>query len=152
MAVHANIIANEFITLAHQENKQLTNMQLQKLVYIAQGYNLALLNQCLYFNNTHAWQWGPVVPILYKKLQKYGSGIVVNLINIQEDLISPIPAESKEIIGAVWSSYNSYTGGQLSSITHQNDSPWSVTWAEKRFSVIPIDRIAAHYLKKVQKF
>lgn len=151
MAVHANIIANEFIALAHQEDKQLTNMQLQKLVYIAQGYNLALLNQCLYFNNTHAWQWGPVVPNLYKKLQQYGPGIVANPITIQEDIVSPIPTESKEIITAVWDSYGSYTGGQLSSITHQSDSPWSVTWAEKHFSIIPIKRITAHYLKKVRK-
>ena len=151
MAVHANIIANEFITLAQQEGKQLTNMQLQKLVYIAQGYNLALLDQCLYFNNTHAWQWGPVVPNLYKKLQKYGSGIVTNLIAIQEDIVAPIPIESEEVITAVWDSYGSYTGGQLSSITHQSDSPWSVTWAEKHFSIIPIKRITAHYLKKVRK-
>ncbi len=151
MAVHANIIANEFITLAQQEGKKLTNMQLQKLVYIAQGYNLALLDQCLYFNNTHAWQWGPVIPNLYKKLQRYGPGFVSNRINILKDVVSSIPVKSKEIIAAVWDSYGSYTGEQLSSITHQSDSPWSVTWAEKRFSIIPIKRITDHYLKKVQK-
>lgn len=150
MGIHVNIIANKFISLAQKENKQLTNMQLQKLVYFAQGFNLALLNKPLYYNNTHAWQWGPVIPQLYKKLQQYGSGFVSNHIPVDDHTESNIPPQSNEIIKAVWNYYGTYTGGQLSSITHQKSSPWSITWAEKQFSIIPLERIAAHYKEKVR--
>ena len=76
MSVSSYTVANEFIALAKNEGESLTNMQLQKLVFIAQGYTLAILERQLYYHNTHAWQWGPVVPKLYKSLQKYGSNIV----------------------------------------------------------------------------
>jgi uncharacterized phage-associated protein len=72
-------IANKFIDLAKNEN--LTNMQLQKMVYIAHGFNLALRGTKLYYEDTRAWNFGPVVPELYEKLQIYGSNKVTDKIN-----------------------------------------------------------------------
>ncbi|VVM20244.1 hypothetical protein BSPWISOXPB_8934 [uncultured Gammaproteobacteria bacterium] len=73
-------IANKFIDLAKNEN--LTNMQLQKMVYIAHGFNLALRGTKLYYEDTRAWNFGPVVPELYEKLQIYGSNKVTDKISI----------------------------------------------------------------------
>ena len=72
-------IANKFIDLAKEE--YLTNMQLQKMVYIAHGFNLALRDTKLYYEDTRAWNFGPVVPELYEELRQYGSNQVTEKIN-----------------------------------------------------------------------
>lgn len=143
MTVSSHAIANEFIALAKSEGKALTNMQLQKLVFISQGYTLAILEHPLYFHNTHAWQWGPVIPKLYKPLQKYGRNFVTDPLEAEDSLDQN--SEEMEIIKAVWDGYGHLSGGQLSDLTHKPNTPWSITWKNDQFGIIPEDLIAEHY-------
>lgn len=123
-------------------------MQLQKLVFLAQGYCLAILGHPLHFHNTHAWQWGPVIPKLYKALQQYGSGFVTDSIPT-EDEVDP-KSQEYEVIKGVWTAYGHCTGAQLSALTHHADTPWSRTWEKKQFGVIDNDLIADYYKKLVE--
>ena len=116
-------------------------MQVQKLVIIARGFSLALLDRSLFENNIHAWQWGPVIPKLYKVLQKVTEELAVDT----EESVAP-DSDEFGIIKAVWNSYGKFSGGQLSALTHKPDTPWWKTWEKTRFGVIPIDTIKNHYL------
>jgi len=144
MTYSANAVANAFISLAKREGKALTNMQVQKLVYISQGFSLALLGRSLFKDDAHAWQWGPVIPKLYKALQKYGNKEVTELI---ENVSDPVPDNSDEcaLIKEVWGAYGEFSGAKLSALTHQEGTPWSLTWEQNRFGVIPLDVITEHY-------
>jgi uncharacterized phage-associated protein len=124
-------------------------MQLQKLVFLAQGYTLALLDRPAYYHNTHAWQWGPVVPKLYKKLQQYGSGEVTTPLDIPADDTGHLDSEVARILKGVWSAYNKFSGSQLSEITHRPGTPWSKTWATSKFGVIPNEEIKNYYSKLI---
>ena len=73
MADWSPAIANEFIRLAARERKTLTQMQIQKLVYIAHGWNLAINEAALTHDSPSAWSYGPVYRELYRALQQYGS-------------------------------------------------------------------------------
>jgi len=143
MAVSAQAAANAVLQFARAEGVPLTNMQLQKHVFLGQGFCLALLDRPLYYNNTHAWQWGPVVPKLYKSLQKYGSGVVTAEIPAQDAL--DLTSEEAGVLKAVWDAYKSYSGGQLSELTHRPGTPWSRTWAQEKFGIISNDEIQAYY-------
>lgn len=147
MSVSAHAIANEFIKLAKEQGKQLTNMQLQKLVFIANGYSLAIFDRPLYWNNNHAWQWGPVIPKLYKSLQKYGSGDVTTLLP-SEDVVEN--EEDMDLIKGVWDAYGQYSGMQLSALTHKENTPWSITWATQKFGIIDPELIKKHYKDMVE--
>ena len=136
--------ANAFLDLARREGRALTNMQLQKLVYIAHGYCLAKLKTPLFYNNVHAFEWGPVIPTLYKQLQQYGAEEVKNYISIDEPPISPNSPEM-EIISEVWNDYKEASGLELSNRTHRPGSPWSETWRANQFGVIPDELIARYY-------
>lgn len=149
MTVSSHAIANEFIKLARSEGKQLTNMQLQKLVFISQGYSLAILDRPLYYHNTHAWQWGPVVPKLYKTLQKYGNGQVTDLLE-SEDHLDGDATQEMRIIRGVWRGYGHLSGGQLSALTHKENTPWSRTWESNKFGVIDADLMSNHYRNVLQ--
>jgi uncharacterized phage-associated protein len=138
-------VANAFVRLAREKGKRLTNMQVQKLVFFAQAYTLALLDRCLYERHIHAWQWGPVVPRLYKSLQSYGSGQVTE--EIASDDSVEDASEEYGVIKGVWDGYGKYTGSQLSEITHRDGSPWDKTWKREPFGVISVEEIKAYYKK-----
>jgi uncharacterized phage-associated protein len=142
--VNAVTVANRFIELAKRDGIPLTNMQLQKLVYIAHGWSLALLGRGLIYDPVEAWQWGPVIPSLYHNLSKYGSGEVDSVIPLLGG--QKLRQDEEELIESVWNSYKQMSGFKLSSITHQENTPWSRT--VKTFglrSVIPEKYITDHY-------
>ncbi len=140
----AESVANAFLELARRNGKFLTNMQLQKLVYIAHGYSLAKLGKPLFHNNIHAFEWGPVIPNLYKTLRHYGAGEVKELIPTDAAPISEDGAEM-EIIREVWQDYGDFSGLQLSDLTHRKGTPWSETWRINQFGVISDELIGEHY-------
>ena len=140
----AESVANSFLELARRDEKFLTNMQLQKLVYIAHGYSLAKLRQPLFHDNIHAFEWGPVIPNLYKTLRRYGAGEVKDFIPTGERAI-PEDSPEMEIIKEVWDDYKEYSGIELSALTHRQGAPWSETWRANQFGVISDDLIAEYY-------
>jgi uncharacterized phage-associated protein len=142
--VDAVTVANRFIKLAKRDGKPLTNMQLQKLVYIAHGWSLALLGRPLIKDLVEAWQWGPVIPSLYHNLSKYGAGVIDQPIpTFSSSKLSP---SEESLIESVWNSYGPLSGPRLSAITHQSNTPWSrILKMSGLRSVIPDTLIAEHY-------
>ena len=140
-------VANRFIELAAQNGKKLTNMQLQKLVFLAHGLSLALLERPLTSHNIHAWQWGPVLPQLYKRFSAYGSSSVENPAVCEEAI--PENGEEQEVMSSVWKSFGSMTGPQLSALTHQTGSPWDVIWKSNQYGIIPDELIQDFYRKQL---
>jgi uncharacterized phage-associated protein len=140
----AAAVANAFLDIARQDGKKLTNMKLQKLVYIAHGWHLALFGDPLIYDDVYAWQWGPVIPPLYEHLRQYGSGVVSELIR---DSSTPVDPASREmhLIKAIWQKYGGMSAIQLSGITHQPNTPWSDAWRTWQYSKISDSRIKEHY-------
>lgn len=66
-------IANYFIELAKNDDNLVSPMKLQKLVYFAHGWCLALADKPLINEKVEAWQYGPVVGSLYREFKKYGN-------------------------------------------------------------------------------
>ena len=144
MVVSSRAVANKFLELAKSNEESLTNMQLQKLVFISQGYTLAFLDRPLYYNETYAWQFGPVIKELYETLRKYGNGVVKEILPSEDSLDQNSPKE-KKIINAVWEGYGHFSGWELSAMTHKPHTPWSITWESDSFGIIPTPRIAEYY-------
>ena len=142
-------VANAFLDLANKAGKPMTNMQLQKLVFLAQGYSLAMLNRPMHVNNTHAWQWGPVIPILYKKLQKYGNGLVSEFIPLGVVEEGELDEQDKALIEDVFNAYGSWTGSKLSALTHPRDTPWDITFKSEPFGVIPNALMQTFYAEQL---
>lgn len=101
-------------------------MKLLKLVYFAHGWHLAITNKPLIIDPVEAWEYGPVVPALYRALKKYGSRHVDELLPTGDEPVT-IYEEDKQtlmILDAVWKAYGHFRALQLSDITHMPGTPW----------------------------
>lgn len=140
-------IANKFILLAGQNGYSLTNMQLQKLVYIAFGFYAGFRHERLFDDEIQAWNYGPVIPNLYHQLKKYGVGEVTTLLPANPKTSQDESAVEK-LVEAVWNSYGKKSALFLSSLTHQDGTPWSIIREEtkgRQHATIPFDLIREHY-------
>lgn len=137
-------VFNILYKLARPEGKRLTNMQAQKLVYIAHGFSLAMLDEPLFIDKVQAWQFGPVIPDLYDELRKYGAGEITGRSLSRTRHIKP-DTPKMMVIRAVWNSYGRFSGPELSSMTHQAGTPWSQTYTPGKRREIPNPRIKEYY-------
>lgn len=144
-------VANAVLDEAQRQQKPLTIMQLLKLVYIAHGWSLALLNAPLVNEEPEAWQHGPVFPSIYREFRRFGSQpIVGNAIGpFGMPQVANLSSEQRAIISSVVQSYGDMHAFTLSRITHEAETPWSKTYRGGVGSSddIPNAVIAEHYKK-----
>lgn len=104
----------------------LNNLKLQKLVYYAQAWHLAMNNGTPLFNGKfQAWVHGPVNRDLYTRFVEYKSlyspidaSDIIGGFNPED--IAPI---SRSHIDMILESYACFTGSQLEAMTHE-EQPW----------------------------
>jgi uncharacterized phage-associated protein len=94
-------------------------MKLQKLLYYAQGWHLALYNKKLFREKFEKWSYGPVVRRLYEKLRNYKGKPIHIGVGKGSDLTSSVAT----FLERVWKTYGKYTAIQLSDQSHSED-PW----------------------------
>lgn len=117
-AVTAGSVADFFIRFAHQHGDCITNKKLQKLVYYAQAWHLALYDKPLFTDRIEAWIFGPVQPDLYRRFRKYGADPISEQ-PPKPELPSRAEKHLKDVIGAFWN----FTAWELERMVHEED-PW----------------------------
>ena len=73
MYCSAKAVANHFLDLAERDGTTLNPMKIQKLVYIAHGWHLAIMEKPLIHESVEAWTYGPVIPDLYHEFKRWGN-------------------------------------------------------------------------------
>lgn len=116
-------IANLFVERSIKEDNPITNMKLQKLIYIANGVNLAINNEPLIIERIAVWTYGPVVSSVYHTFKGFGNtkieypALVLNKPNLDD--------EAKKSITDAWEIAGHVSATQLSNWTHNANSPWT---------------------------
>ena len=159
MAYRAASIANEFLDLSDQAERKLTQIEIQKLVYFAHGWNLALTDKPLIGEFIEAWRYGPVVRTLYDAFRKFGSEPITEKAtswrmdsNGKFDCETPViqsdsPVDdfyARELVSKVWQKYGSLSAFKLVEITHLPDSPWRQAFEQNK-PYIPNESIQAYF-------
>lgn len=127
-----------------------TPMKMQKLVYLAHGWNLAINDCPLVDENFEAWPYGPVEEDLYHMFKQYRNNPITDYAkswvgDVEKAFVVPASATYfYEIFDRVISKYAHFTALQLSALTHQDGTPWSITRANG-WSEIPNDLIRDHF-------
>ena len=130
----AKAVANYFLRLAEKEGKKLSPMKLQKLIYFAHGWHLAVYGTPLISEEVQAWKYGPVIRSIYHEFKEFGAGTIdVQATEIKNfSMVTPgIDSDDKntiDLLDTIWRIYGSFSAIQLSNITHRQGTPWEVTW------------------------
>lgn len=145
-------VANWFITKAKESGESLTAMKLQKLIYYAHGWCLALYNVPLVEDQVQAWTYGPVFPRIYHLAKEYGSEPIDSLLygylsapSIVQDSDPRIPLLEK-----IWEVFGKYSASQLSRMTHEPGGPWdkiSKANPGRKGMAIPEDLLTKYFSK-----
>lgn len=155
-------VANYFVQKSLDDNKDLKPLKLMKLVYIAHGYMLALLDRSVFnprFDKVEAWKLGPVVPSVYHSFKMYGNSPILKLTgalqgarivdgNMVADYIEPIlkDKEAIRVCDYVWYRYGTqYNDSTLVSLLHRQGSPWATVYEEGKNNIIPDEFTKAYY-------
>lgn len=150
----ATTVANRFIELASNNNKEFTPMQLIKLSYIAHGFSLAILKRPLLKESVEAWRYGPVIPSLYRKLKPFGSKPVTSPIasafmGLKSESLDD---EDRSLIDAIYDKYGHLTAFQLSNLTHRPGTPWAEAYEPDEYGTTLDDaQIRVHYATLLSK-
>ncbi len=119
----AHDAAKYFIGLVDEDaGDSISNLKLQKLLYYAQGFHLAIHGKPLFHEKIKAWDHGPVVPQVYHPYKKHGANAIPKE-KIDVDRYSP---KIRELLNEVYSVYGQFSAGKLRSMTH-NEPPWRET-------------------------
>ena len=147
-------IANYFLDRADEEGRSLGHMKLQKLVYIAYGWYLALTGEKLFHEPIQAWKHGPVVRSLYDEFKHFASESVQGRATEVKfetwEHVEPRVDQTDDmvnlVLSKVWAAYNQFSGWQLRQKTHEPETPWSQTYsAFERNKEIPDELIRPHF-------
>nr|VFJ42946.1 MAG: Uncharacterized phage-associated protein [Candidatus Kentron sp. FM]VFJ43598.1 MAG: Uncharacterized phage-associated protein [Candidatus Kentron sp. FM]VFK05627.1 MAG: Uncharacterized phage-associated protein [Candidatus Kentron sp. FM] len=117
--ITARNVAEYFLAMA-EEDSDLSNMKLQKLVYYSQAFHLAIFDQPLFEEEIEAWTHGPVCPELYHSYKQYGHNPIEYRNEKTFDMFSE---EQIGLLNEVSEVFGKYSAGALRNMTHQ-DQPW----------------------------
>jgi len=126
-------VAKYFLSLNDEEVGELiSNLKLQKLVYYAQGFHLAIEGEPLFGEAIHAWAHGPVIPDLYHAYKEFGGGPIPS-----PDGFDParIGEDTRALLDEVYSVFGQFSAWKLRNMTHE-EPPWLEAYGEGKSGVI----------------
>ena len=134
-------IANCFLEIADKHGGTISPMNIQRLVYFAHGWHLALTAEPLIDEQIEATCYGLVISSLCRELKEYGNGPIMYSIGVdihrKEDVSSfsfpMVPQEdtyTHALLNRIWKIYGKFTAIQSCNLANKEGSPWDETVKE----------------------
>lgn len=151
----ARAVANFFIEKGIEDGISIEPIKLQKLVFFAHGWHLATLKEPLINESIEAWEYGPVIPILFNDFKIFGSNPINNKVRIlfgEQSFTPQIHKHDKQtqnFLNQFWEMYGNYSGVYLSNLTHINGSPWAQVHDEGKKTVIDNNILENYFVSQI---
>lgn len=124
-------IADYFIAFSNVTNISITNLKLQKLVYYAQAWHLALYNRPLFQGYFQAWAHGPLLPKLYYQYRQF-RWQPIQRPDLNEESLDKLEQKLGnrliDFLEDIISKYFGLTAHELEALTH-SEEPWKTARA-----------------------
>ncbi|RKZ51905.1 MAG: hypothetical protein DRR16_14265 [Candidatus Parabeggiatoa sp. nov. 3] len=116
-----NQIADWFLASIDREaGDTISHLKLQKLMYYAQAWSLALNSSGLFEEDFEAWTHGPVLPSLWERFKAFDQdSIPLTAINSTPEILT----EDENLLSDILNSYGDLSAKHLEELTH-SETPW----------------------------
>jgi uncharacterized phage-associated protein len=145
-------IAKYFLMLAaggeEDAGEAMTHLKLQKLLYYAQGFHLALNGGRLFFDDPiEAWKHGPVVRTVWSEYGRYGGDRIPADPNFEP---SECLSESEQnLLNDVWNAYGQFSAWKLRNMTH-DEPPWRNAYGKGQNTQISPQEMRESFLTQIE--
>ena len=145
-------IANHFVYRAIGDGRALSVMKLLKLVFFAHGWHFGYHGAPLVCHDALAWQHGPVFREVYGAFRLQGMEVKsLALADRGYAHVAALSPDEEESVDIVHQVYSPLSGPKLSGITHEEGSPWQITWNLHPYGRIPDELIRLYYEEQVRQ-
>lgn len=96
----------------------ITHLKLQKLIYYAQAWSLALRERPLFEEDLQAWAHGPVADSVYQKYRDASWAALP-----PPEVVPDIDADDAEHLSTILATYGDFSAKHLERMTHA-ETPW----------------------------
>lgn len=117
-------IARYAVNRRYVENKPISNLQLQKILYFLQVIHASQNNELLFPDEFEAWPYGPVVPGVYSEFADCGGYPIKRGFDIEID--EPV----RSFLDAGVDTLAEKSPWDLVRISHAKGSPWDAVYNE----------------------
>jgi uncharacterized phage-associated protein len=122
----AHDVARYLLAMQDEDAGELiSNLKLQKLLYYAQGFHLALFGVPLFSDRIKAWRYGPVVPDVWHRYKEADWGPIAKPADFDLGRYDP---QTRELLDEVHRVYGQFSASKLRDMTHE-EPPWRDAWA-----------------------
>ncbi|WP_040619107.1 Panacea domain-containing protein [Rhodovulum sp. PH10] len=128
----------------------LSNLALQKILYIAHMFHLAMTGKPLINEEFEAWDYGPVVPEVYRRVRAFGSDPIRNVFHWEPALERD--TTEYQALKAAADATNGMSPASLVAFTHSPKGAWSRCYKPNvRGITIPNELILDEYRARKSK-
>lgn len=148
------LVANFFLSKIDEASGDfMTPLKLQKMVCLAQGWALGLLNKPLFEQEIEAWSHGPVVYDLYEFYRDFKFNPIPALNDFDTSVFTTDELAVLTMVNDVFGVYNATF---LENLTHK-EKPWQTARGELNVAApghtrITKEKLRAYYQRVMQKF
>lgn len=123
-------VAEYVITYSEDKDYGISNLKLQKILYLIQAYFLMQTKKPCFSEEIEAWDFGPVIPEVYRRYKQFGStDIQIRCLSIEETQ-KGFGKEDRKRINAVIDKFADFSAADLTILT-QNQAPWDEAFDRK---------------------
>ena len=114
-------IVNYFLSDTNdRDDSDISNLKLQKLIYYAQAFHLAIYELPFFDEDFEAWTHGPVCPEIHHKYKHYKSSPIPLTSDFEPDLFT---LDQLDLLNEINDVFGQYSAWKLRNMTH-SEAPW----------------------------
>ena len=128
-------IANFVLDYCDRRGRSVTNLALQKIVYFCHVWSLIELGRPLVRHKFEAWEFGPVLPYLYREFKDHDrSPITERATQLdptdgkQRVVAYDFDSQTDSLLHRIAGFYSQLRVGDLVELSHAPGGPWHTVW------------------------